>query len=372
MLWLVLLKNPNIAVAERVVLGMSGGVDSAVAALLLIEQGYQVECLFMKNWEGDDDEFCTAEEDYKDALAICDQLNIPLHSVNFSKEYWERVFQHFLLEYQAGRTPNPDILCNKEIKFKVFLDYALDLGASRIATGHYARLKSDAQGTHLHRGIDSNKDQSYFLYTLQQEALSRSIFPIGEYEKKQVRSLASEAGFINSLKKDSTGICFIGERNFQYFLQQYLPAKPGEIVDEAGTVIGKHNGLMYYTIGQRKGIGIGGGHGDLEAPWYVAQKNLESNQLVVVQTREHPDLYKQELHAGQLSWTLSPPDSIPFTCTAKIRYRHQDVPCEISKSTGNRITVRFASPQFAVTPGQSIVFYNGSECLGGAVIEDAF
>ncbi|NQV37143.1 MAG: tRNA 2-thiouridine(34) synthase MnmA [Candidatus Marinimicrobia bacterium] len=354
--------------SERVILGMSGGVDSAVAGHLLKERGYQVECLFMKNWEGDDDEQCTAEEDYEDALAVCDQLDLPLHSVNFSKDYWEKVFQYFLQEYKSGRTPNPDILCNKEIKFKVFLNYALDLGATRIATGHYARLKSDEFGTHLLRGIDNNKDQTYFLYTLQQDALSRSIFPIGDYSKKEVRSIAEETGFVNSLKKDSTGICFIGERNFRFFLEQYLPAQPGDIVTIDGTIIGNHNGLMYYTLGQRKGIGVGGGHGEKEAPWYVADKDLEKNHLIIVQGREHPALYDSGLVADQLHWIISPPVEFPFTCTAKIRYRQQDTPCTILSSINNQITVQFDSPQFAVTPGQSIVLYQKDECLGGGII----
>ena len=354
--------------AERVILGMSGGVDSAVAGLLLKERGYQVECLFMKNWEGDDDEQCTAEEDYKDALAVCDQLDLPLHSVNFSKEYWEKVFQYFLQEYKAGRTPNPDILCNKEIKFKVFLNFALDLGAKRIATGHYARLHSDDAGTHLLRGLDSNKDQTYFLYTLQQNALKRSLFPIGDYAKEEVRSIAKKTGFINSLKKDSTGICFIGERNFRFFLEQYLPAQPGDIVTMSGSIVGKHNGLMYYTLGQRKGIGVGGGHGEKEAPWYVAGKNLEKNQLIIVQGHDDPALYDSELIANQLCWTIAPPAEFPFRCTAKIRYRQKDAPCTIISSDSDQISVQFDSPQFAVTPGQSIVFYQKEECLGGGII----
>lgn len=356
--------------AERIVLGMSGGVDSAVAALLLKDRGYQVECLFMKNWEGDDDEKCTSEQDYLDALAVCDQLDLPLHSVNFSKEYWETVFQHFLIEYKSGRTPNPDILCNKEIKFKAFLNYAMDLGAEKIATGHYARVASDQNGTRLLRGLDQDKDQSYFLYILGQKELSRTLFPIGDYTKPQVRRLAEEAGLINKSKKDSTGICFIGERNFRYFLEQYIPAQPGDIITLDGHHVGRHDGLMYYTIGQRKGIGVGGGHGDAEAPWYVAEKNLAENQLIIVQDRNHPALYSTSLEASQLSWTGQPPEN-PFFCTSKIRYRSKDVSCKLDFLNSDLARVDFDSPQFAVTPGQSIVWYSGDECLGGGIIETA-
>ncbi|MFQ6604760.1 MAG: tRNA 2-thiouridine(34) synthase MnmA [Fidelibacterota bacterium] len=353
--------------ADRVILGMSGGVDSAVAGLILKDQGYQVECLFMKNWEGDDE--CTAEQDYDDALAVCDRLDLPLHTVNFSKEYWARVFQHFLREYQAGRTPNPDILCNKEIKFKVFLDFALDLGADWIATGHYARLDRQSDTLRLMRGADPAKDQSYFLYALNASVLTKVLFPIGDIAKTKVRSLAREAHLINARKKDSTGICFIGERNFRFFLEQYLPAQPGSIITIDGKTVGQHRGLMYYTIGQRKGIGVGGGHTDLEVPWYVAEKRLNTNELVIVPGHDHPALYAAGLQADQVHWIQ--PENLPLTCTAKIRYRQQDVPCTVTPRDNGKITVRFRQPQFAVTPGQSVVFYRDDYCLGGAVIEEA-
>ncbi len=352
--------------ADRVVLGMSGGVDSAVAGMILKSEGYQVECLFMKNWEGDEE--CTAEEDYEDALAVCDRLELPLHTVNFSQEYWERVFQHFLQEYRSGRTPNPDILCNTEIKFKAFLEYALDLGADWIATGHYARIERRGGVIRLQRGRDRNKDQSYFLHALDSSALAKALFPIGELEKQQVRRMAEEAHLGNARKKDSTGICFIGERNFRYFLERYIPAQPGNIVRLDGKIVGRHNGLMYYTIGQRKGIGVGGGHSDREAPWYVAEKRLATNELVIVPGHDHPALYAKGLTATQVHWIH--PHDIPHLCTAKIRYRQADVSCQIDFVGDDRITVHFPEPQFAVTPGQSVVFYQEEYCLGGAVIEE--
>ena len=349
---------------------MSGGVDSSVAALRLIDQGYQVEGLFMKNWEqDDDDDYCAAAVDLEDAQKVCDQLNIKLHSVNFSDQYWDRVFKHFLDEYSAGRTPNPDILCNKEIKFKAFLDYALSLGADYIATGHYVRVSNDDNQYYLLKGCDPNKDQSYFLYTLGQHQLKHSLFPIGDIEKTEVRLIAEKADFVNHAKKDSTGICFIGERKFKDFLQQYLPAQPGNIETTDGDIIGKHHGLMYYTLGQRKGLGIGGVKGSDEEPWYSLEKDLQRNTLIVGQGENHPMLFHQYLTASQLHWVNNTQPVLPFECTAKVRYRQPDQKCEIIELSSNQCSVRFEEPQRAITPGQSIVFYQNDICLGGGVID---
>ena len=360
---------PAPADAPRIMVGMSGGVDSSVAALLLKEAGYRVEGLFMKNWEGDDDdEYCAAKDDMLDAMAVADKLGIEFHYVNFAGEYWDRVFAHFLHEYQAGRTPNPDILCNREIKFRAFLDHARELGADAIATGHYARRIDDENGVHLARGLDANKDQSYFLHALSREQIGSAHFPVGELEKPRVREIAAEHGLITAEKKDSTGICFIGERRFADFLKTYLPAQPGDIETLDGERLGTHQGLMYHTIGQRQGLGIGGQkrHGD--APWYVVGKDLERNVLLVAQGKNHPALFASALEAEQVHWIEPPPSDRPLT--AKIRYRQPDQAVEITQD-GDRLVARFDQPQRAITPGQSIVFYDGDICLGGAVITRA-
>lgn len=353
----------------RVIVGMSGGVDSSVSALLLLQQGYQVEGLFMKNWEEDDGtEYCTAKEDLADAQAVCDRLGIKLHTANFAAEYWDNVFEHFLQEYQAGRTPNPDILCNREIKFKAFLEYAEHLGANYIATGHYARLTTDNGQTHLLRGLDRNKDQTYFLHAVSDRQLSKAMFPIGELEKPYVRKLAEQNDLITHNKKDSTGICFIGERRFRDFLQQYLAAQPGDIVTPEGEKLGRHQGLMYHTIGQRQGLGIGGLAHHSEEPWYVAAKNLESNELLVVQGKNHPLLFGSKLTVEKIEWIDGTGPTLPYRCTAKIRYRQADQPCEINKQDDGGYQVVFDKPQRAIAPGQSAVFYQGQRCLGGGII----
>ena len=354
----------------RVIVGMSGGVDSSVSALLLQQQGYQVEGLFMKNWDEDDGtEYCTAIEDLNDAQAVCDKLGIQLHTANFAAEYWDNVFEHFLNEYKAGRTPNPDILCNKEIKFKAFLDYATTLGADFIATGHYVRRLDENKQTFLLKGLDNNKDQSYFLHAVHQSKLAKTLFPVGELEKPAVRALAEEHSLITHDKKDSTGICFIGERKFSDFLKQYLPAQPGNIETDTGDIIGKHNGLMYHTIGQRQGLGIGGLKHYDESPWYVAKKDLQRNTLVVVQGTKHPLLYSQQLIATQPDWINAEPE-LPISCTAKVRYRQADQACKVKLDDKQNLVVSFETPQRAVTPGQSIVFYSGERCLGGAIITE--
>ena len=358
--------------SDTVVVGMSGGVDSSVTAKILKDQGYNVECVFMKNWEGDD-ENCNAEEDYKDALSVCDHLDIPLRSVNFSNEYWEKVFQYFIDEYARGRTPNPDVLCNREVKFKAFLDYAFDLGAVKIATGHYAQIVEYKDEFQLLKGLDKNKDQSYFLYLLGQNELSKSMFPIGNIDKTKVRKLAENSGLINHAKKDSTGVCFIGEQKFfKEFLKRYIPVNPGLMQTIDGKVCGEHDGLMYYTMGQRKGLGIGGGHGFKEAPWFVADKDLINNILIVAQGHDHPSLFHQELEADQIHWINEAPLNSLENISAKIRYRQNDQPCNITELSMNNCKVKFKEPQFAITPGQSIVFYIDNRCVGGAIIDKRF
>lgn len=357
--------------ACRIIVGMSGGVDSSVSALLLKQQGYRVEGLFMKNWEEDDGtEYCTAKEDLADAQAVCEKLAIPLHTANFAAEYWDNVFEHFLSEYQAGRTPNPDILCNREIKFKAFLDYALVLGADGIATGHYCRSRQRDGRSQLLKGVDNNKDQSYFLHAVGEAQLAKTLFPIGDMAKPAVRALAEEHGLVTHNKKDSTGICFIGERRFKDFLQQYLPAQPGLIEDTEGRPMGEHSGLMYHTIGQRQGLGIGGVAGAGEQPWYVIDKDITRNVLVVAQGSQHPGLYKDGLTVGGIHWVNGAP-TLPLRCAAKTRYRQPDQPCTVC-ADGEGFRVEFDQAQRAVTPGQSVVFYQGELCLGGGVIESGY
>jgi len=357
---------------EKIMVGLSGGVDSSVAALLLIEQGYHVEGLFMKNWEEDDDaEYCAAAEDLADAQAVCDRLGITLHSVNFASEYWDRVFRHFLDEYSAGRTPNPDILCNKEIKFHAFLDHALGLGADKIATGHYVRSRRINGQTQLLRGIDDNKDQSYFLHALNENQLERALFPVGELPKHEVRELARRHALATHDKKDSTGICFIGERRFDTFLQRYLPAKPGIIQSDSGESLGEHNGLMYYTMGQRKGLGIGGLQNADESPWYVVGKDLDHNILIVAQGQDHLRLFHNTLETGHIHW-INGAESAVKACSAKIRYRQADQQCHIESTSADRHIIHFEKPQRAITPGQSIVFYQNEVCLGGGIIETMY
>jgi tRNA-specific 2-thiouridylase len=353
----------------RVVLGMSGGVDSSVAALLLKEQGYEVIGIFMKNWD-DTDEFghCTAEEDAEDVRRVCAQLDIPFYTVNFEKQYYDKVFAYFLDEYRKGRTPNPDVMCNREIKFGELLQKVNDLGGDYIATGHYARLEHKNGEYRLLRGVDANKDQTYFLNALNQDQLSKAMFPIGDLPKPRVREIAEAAGLATAKKKDSTGICFIGERDFKQFLSQYLPAQPGNMKDiRTGEIKGRHDGLMYYTLGQRQGLGIGGsGSGE---PWFVADKDLETNELLVIQGDQHPSLYSTGLSASDMNWISPKPPQATFTCTAKFRYRQPDQGVTVTIGGSETCEVIFDKPQKAVTPGQSVVFYDGDVCLGGAVID---
>jgi tRNA-specific 2-thiouridylase len=354
----------------RVILGMSGGVDSSVAAYLLKEQGYDVIGVFMKNWDEVDEEgICTADEDYEDVRRVCDQIGIRYYTVNFVKEYWDRVFTYFLDEYKKGRTPNPDVMCNKEIKFKAFLDYALKVGAQYMATGHYAQVDFVDGEYRLLRGEDDNKDQTYFLCTLGQEQLSKTLFPIGHLNKKEVREIAAKAGLKTANKKDSTGVCFIGERNFNEFLSKYLPAKSGEIRSLSGEVLGKHDGLMYYTLGQRKGLGIGGvGTGE---PWFVVDKDLKKNILYVAQGENNPAAFVKGLEATDLHWVSDKEKPQSIKCTAKFRYRQKDQGVTVYIQENNTCRVIFDEPQKAITPGQAVVFYDGEVCLGGAIIDKA-
>ncbi len=356
----------------RVIVGMSGGVDSSVSAYLLQQQGYRVEGLFMKNWEEDDGtEYCTAKEDLADAQSVCDRLGITLHTANFSSEYWDNVFEHFLEEYRDGRTPNPDVLCNKEIKFKAFLEYAQELGADLIATGHYVQRSDDSGPTHLLKGLDNNKDQSYFLCEVSEDSLKHALFPVGSLRKAEVREIAGKLQLATHDKKDSTGICFIGERKFKDFLETYLPAQPGDIESVDGDLVGRHAGLMYYTLGQRQGLGIGGIRNRPEAPWYVVKKDLERNVLIVSQGNESEDLFSNELIAKAPHWINIEAPDMPLQCSAKIRYRQADQACQVESLSDaeGRIKVTFEQPQRAVTPGQYAVFYAGARCLGGAIID---
>ena len=359
----------------RVVVGMSGGVDSSVTALLLKEQGYDVVGVFMKNWDDTDDMgVCTATEDYKDVAKVANQIGVPYYSVNFEKEYWDRVFEYFLAEYRLGRTPNPDVMCNKEIKFKAFLDYAMQLGADYVATGHYAQVTRDEDGTvHMLRGVDNNKDQTYFLSQLSQEQLAKTMFPLGHMEKSEVREIAEKANLATAKKKDSTGVCFIGEKNFKEFLGKYLPAQPGKMVTLDGQVKGDHAGLMYYTIGQRQGLGIGGGQGESSEPWFVVGKELATNTLLVGQGFHHEHLYATSLEASDIHFTTNEKKETDFTCTAKFRYRQQDTEVKvILNDDQTKATVIFSEPVRAITPGQAVVFYQGDECLGGGLIDSAY
>ncbi|CAB1370049.1 tRNA 2-thiouridine(34) synthase MnmA [Denitratisoma oestradiolicum] len=354
-----------------VVVGMSGGVDSSVAALLLKQAGWKVVGLFMKNWEDDDDEeYCSSRQDLIDAVSAADVIGIDLEVVNFSAEYKDRVFAEFLREYQAGRTPNPDVLCNAEIKFKAFLDHALQLGAEKIATGHYAGVREFLGEYQLLKAEDGTKDQSYFLHRLNQAQLSRTLFPLAQVYKRDVRRIAAEAGLANHAKKDSTGICFIGERDFREFLQRYLPLQPGEIRNlDTDQVMGRHQGLMYHTLGQRDGLGIGGVKGAPELPWYVAGKDMEKNLLYVVQGHDHPALLRERLTAANLSWVSGRAPHTHWVYTAKTRYRQPDAPCEVESVDSEHCEIVFAAPQWAVTPGQSVVLYESRVCLGGGMIE---
>jgi tRNA-specific 2-thiouridylase len=354
---------------SKIVVGLSGGVDSAVTAWLLKQAGHEVIGVFMKNWEADDlEDDCPIVQDFRDVLSISEVLGIEVELVNFSREYQDRVFSYFLAEYQAGRTPNPDVLCNAEIKFKAFLDHAMNLGADFIATGHYAQLAGESPGRKLLKAADANKDQSYFLYRLQQHQIERALFPLGELAKPKVRELARQANIPVAEKKDSTGICFIGERPFREFLQRYMPIQPGDMVTPEGKVMGRHQGLMFHTLGQRKGLGIGGVKGLEEGvPWFAAGKNLARNELIVVQGHDHPLLLSHSVQAADLSWIGSPPEA-GKRYTSKTRYRQQDAACEVEALTDAALSLRFDQPQWAVTPGQSVVLYDGDVCLGGGVI----
>ncbi len=356
--------------AKKVVVGLSGGVDSAVTAKLMVDQGYEVIGIFMKNWDDKDDPHCPAAVDAIDARNVAETLNIPFYTVNFSKEYWEDVFEYFLEEHRQCRTPNPDILCNKYIKFRAFLDHAEKLGADYLATGHYARNYFN-EATNLHElqaPKDANKDQTYFLYTLGQTALAKTLFPLADLTKPEIRQIAKDAGFANAGKKDSTGICMVGERDYMEFLKKYIHQEPGNIVSDRGDVIGKHIGLSFYTLGQRKNLNVGGVKGYEEKPWVVLEKNLEKNELIACQDPDNPKLFTSELKAHKLHWVAGHPPSNSFGCDCQVRYRQEAEPCEVQQANMETIQVTFQNPQRAITPGQSIVFYDGKVCLGGGEI----
>jgi len=357
----------------KVVVGVSGGVDSSVAALLLKEEGYDVQALFMKNWnETDPDGGCMWEGDVEDAMQVCEALHIPLNTVDLSDQYWQRVFSNFLEEYRTGRTPNPDVLCNQEVKFSAFMEEALKLGADCIATGHYARIVHRDGNCLLKKGVDHNKDQSYFLCRLDQGQLARSLFPVGELTKPQVRMLAQQAGLATHDKKDSTGICFVGERPFREFLARYIPVSRGEIRTTTGEVIGEHDGVYLYTLGQRQGLGIGGVPDKPDEPWYVVDKDITANVLVVAQGHDNPLLFSRGLVSGDLHWIAGHSPALPLACTAKTRYRQPDQACRVEADGPDRWRIEFEEPQRAVTPGQYVVLYDGDTCLGGGVIDSTF
>lgn len=359
-------------VAGRIIVGLSGGVDSAVAAMLLKRKGYDVHGLFMKNWEEDDEEdYCAAEEDLASARSVADKLDIPLDTVNFSGEYWDRVFEHFLHTLKAGQTPNPDILCNREIKFQAFLDYALSKGAEKIATGHYACTQRFPDRIELRRSVDRDKDQTYFLHQVASSALVKTLFPLCRYEKQEVRQMAKDTGLENYDRKDSTGICFIGERRFNDFIEKYIPNRPGPIVTPDNRKVGEHKGLMFHTIGQRKGLGIGGLKESGEEPWFVAEKQIDSNTLVVVQGKDNPALYANGLMASGLHWIDGRPPADNFRCTARTRHRQTDVPCSVRMNQDNGCEIVFDDPMRAIAPGQYVVFYQDEICLGGGIIDSA-
>lgn len=360
--------NDPVQLGQKIVVGVSGGVDSSVAALLLKQRGVEVTGLFMQNWADDGTGDCRAEDDRRDAVSVCGSLGLPIRFRDFSREYWDAVFQHFLAEYAAGRTPNPDVLCNREIKFKHFLDAARDLGADAIATGHYARVDCDVGRFRLLRAADRDKDQSYFLHQLGQAQLAATRFPLGELQKDEVRRIASEAGLATARKKDSTGICFIGERDFREFLSRYLPAKTGDIHDPHGVRVGEHPGVFFYTLGQREGLHIGGVRGRDAAPWFVVGKDIARNILYVDQGHDSPWLHSTALHSETMHWIAGAPPAQRFDCTAQTRYRQADEACTVEVASDGHLRVRFARPQRAVTPGQSVVLYQGDVCLGGAVI----
>jgi len=358
---------------SKIIVGISGGVDSSVAAMLLKEKGYEVEALFMKNWNDQtEDGECLWEDDVEDAMQVCDKLNIPLNTVDLSRDYWEKVFKNFLTEYKSGRTPNPDVLCNKEIKFKAFLEYAESLGAEKIATGHYACKNVEGDSIQLLKSIDDNKDQSYFLCCLSQNQLDKALFPIGDLCKDKVRKLAKNAGLITHDKKDSTGICFIGEQPFRNFLSRFIKPERGLIKTIDGKSIGEHEGIFFYTLGQRQGLGIGGVKNATDAPWYVVRKNINENELIVAQDHDHPLLHNKNLTVLDINWISEKMPSLPFNCKAKCRYRQSDQKCIIEKNKNNQFIVKFESSQRAVTPGQFIVFYDKNICLGGGIINSVY